>query len=47
MINYLYVKYLSVGNVDCVFIKFLDGEIVLIDIGDILIVDDVVNFLND
>lgn len=47
MTNHLYVKYLSVGNADCAFIKLPDGETALIDTGDTSTADDVVNFLND
>lgn len=43
--DYLFIKYLNVGNADCEFIKLPNGETVLIDTGDKTTSDKVVNFL--
>lgn len=45
--DYLYVKYLSVGNADCHFIKLPSGETALIDTGDTPTREQLVNFLNE
>lgn len=45
--NYLFVKYLSVGNADCQFIRLPNGETALIDTGDITTREQLVNFLNE
>lgn len=45
--DYLYVKYLSVGDADCEFIKLPNGETALIDTGDRTTSDQVVDFLQD
>ncbi|MGN0143702.1 MAG: ComEC/Rec2 family competence protein, partial [Clostridium sp.] len=45
--NYLYVKYLNVGNADCHFIKLPSGETVLIDTGDVSTREQLVDFLNE
>ena len=46
MDNYLYVRYLNVGNADCSFIKLPNGETALIDTGDVTTRDKLVKFLN-
>lgn len=45
--NYLFVKYLSVGNADCQFIRLPNGETALIDTGDVTTREQLVNFLNE
>lgn len=45
--DYLFIKYLNVGNADCAFIKLPSGETVLIDTGDIKTSKEVVSFLKD
>lgn len=45
--DYLYVKYLSVGNADCHFIKLPNGETALIDTGDVTTRQQLVDFLNE
>lgn len=47
MEDYLYIKYLSVGDADCAFIKLPDGETALIDTGDVKTSDKVINFLKE
>ena len=47
MENHLYVRYLSVGNADCAFIKLPNGETALIDTGDVATRDKLVDFLNE
>ncbi len=45
--NYLFIKYLSVGNADCQFIRLPNGETALIDTGDVTTREQLVNFLNE
>lgn len=45
--DYLFVKYLSVGNADCQFIRLPNGETALIDTGDVTTREQLVNFLNE
>ena len=45
--NYLFVKYLSVGNADCQFIRLPNGETALIDTGDVTTREQLVDFLNE
>ena len=45
--SYLYVKYLSVGNADCQFIRLPNGETALIDTGDVTTRNQLVDFLNE
>ncbi|AQR97773.1 MBL fold metallo-hydrolase [Clostridium saccharoperbutylacetonicum] len=44
--NYLYIKFLNVGDADCAFIKLPTGETVLIDTGTPESAKSVVDFLN-
>ncbi|AGF59104.1 glucan-binding YG repeat protein/beta-lactamase superfamily II metal-dependent hydrolase [Clostridium saccharoperbutylacetonicum] len=44
--NYLYIKFLNVGDADCAFIKLPSGETVLIDTGTPESAKSVVDFLN-
>ena len=45
--DYLFVKYLSVGNADCQFIRLPNGKTALIDTGDVTTREQLVNFLNE
>lgn len=45
--DYLFVKYLNVGDADCQFIKLPNGETALIDTGDVSTRKELVDFLND
>lgn len=45
--DYLFIKYLNVGNADCAFIKLPSGETMLIDTGDVKTSKEVVSFLKD
>lgn len=45
--DYLFIKYLNVGNADCAFIKLPSGDTVLIDTGDVKTSKEVVSFLKD
>ena len=45
--DYLFVKYLNVGNADCQFIKLPNGETALIDTGDVSTREKLVEFLNN
>lgn len=45
--NYLYVRYLNVGDADCAFVKLPSGETALIDTGDVKTKEELVSFLND
>ena len=47
MKDYLFIKYLNVGNADCAFIKLPSGETVLIDTGTQQTSEKVVNFLKE
>ena len=47
MKDHLFVKYLSVGDADCEFIKLPSGETALIDTGDVKTSEKVVNFLKE
>lgn len=46
MEDHIYVRYLSVGNADCAFIKLPNGETALIDTGDVTTREKLVDFLN-
>lgn len=45
--DYLYIKYLNVGDADCAFIKLPSGETALIDTGYEKTSDKLIKFLND
>lgn len=45
MEDHLYVRYLSVGDADCAFIKLPNGETALIDTGDVKTKEQLVDFL--
>ncbi|OPJ54620.1 MBL fold metallo-hydrolase [Clostridium chromiireducens] len=45
--EHLFIKYLSVGNADCAFIKLPSGETALIDTGTPESSQDVINFLKE
>ena len=45
MEDHLFIKYLSVGDADCAFIKLPNGETALIDTGDVNTSEKVIDFL--
>lgn len=47
MTDYLFIKFLSVKNADCSYIKLQNGETILIDTGDFNHSGKVVNFLKE
>lgn len=47
MEDHLFIKYLSVGNADCAFIKLPSGETALIDTGDVKTSEKVIDFLKE
>lgn len=47
MTDYLFLKFLSVGDADCSYIKLPSGETALIDTGDVKTSDKLVSFLKE
>lgn len=47
MTDYLFIKFLSVGNADCSYIKLPNGETILIDTGDFKHSEKVISFLKE
>ena len=47
MEEHLYVRYLNVGDADCAFVQLPNGEVALIDTGDVATRDELVKFLDE